>query len=413
MAFFKNDWIPFVCSTDISIAISSDKLAIRTKGDGQWKKYTYQDSTFTVTLSGLLKFDAENWTGWDMIDNQLNFSHILVRCTFDDENGNVRTLQGYVMIEASTLSIAPGALVKNDFALQGNGKLDIFDGLVACPTVITGITVDGQTASDGIVHVSYTYTGSAYQIKYRIDDMGDYAYAVADLVLDIPGLALGSHSIEIIPVCQNGYEGTGDVQDFVVTQDQTCGTVITSITVNTTNKFAQAVYTGTATQMKYRIDGGQWNVVAIATIISLLSLPVGNHTIDMVPICSNNVEGTGNSASFTIASNPSQSLITYNFSNGTTGRTIVSMSIWLNGVLTIQESTTTTGTFVAPVGATIKAELIAIDRNVGETIIGSLAVQDDTLGTVLSNQTRTDIGMTLTYTFTANGDDFTITEGAN
>jgi len=348
-----------------------------------------------------------------MIENQLNFFHVLVRCSFDDENGNVRTVQGYVMIESSALSYSPGTVVKNDFSMQGNGKLDMFDGLIPCPTVVTSITVDGQTADDGIVHVSYTYTGVAYQIKYRIDGTGDYAYAVADLVLDIPGLSVGSHSIEIIPVCQNGYEGTGEDQDFMVTRALTCGTVISSITVDTTNKFAQAVYTGSATQMKYRIDGGIWNVVPITTVVSLLSLPVGAHTIEMVPICSNNVEGTGASQDFTISSTPSQSQITWNFSNTTTGRTIILMNIWVNGVLTVQESTTGTGSFIAPVGATIKAQINATDRNVLEEIEASLAVSDDTTSVVLTNQSDSGVSVLLNYTFTANGDDFTITEGAS
>jgi hypothetical protein len=404
LAFFKNDWIPFVCSTDVSIAITSDKLQIRTAGDGYWKKFTYQNAAFAITLSGVLKFDAANWTGWDMIDNHLNFSHVLVRCSFDDKNGNIRTIQGYVMIESSTLGFSPGALVKNDFSMQGNGKLDMFDGLVPCPTAITSITVDGQTASDGIVHVSYTYTGDAYQIKYKIDGSGNYLYALADLVLSVPGLALGSHSIEIIPVCVNGYEGSGLTQDFVVTQSQVCGTVISDITI--TPSIATSVYAGTATQMKYRIDGGIWQNNSITYSVPIGNLPVGVHTIEMVPICSNNVEGTGLMKPFTIAIQPSQSIINYSFALFGTG----DMLIYVNGVLTVSlnASTGSPGSLVVPNGATIKWSISSsLDGRPGSRAL-TLRTQDATTGVILNNQTATGAAF-LQYIFTTNGDTFNLT----
>lgn len=403
IALFKDDWIPFVCGSNVSIEITCTKVAVRTRGDGHWKKYTYQDAEFSITLSGVLVFDDENWTGWDMLDQQLNFTHVLARISFDDPNGDIRTVQGYVMIEQSTLSWAAGDVVKDDFQIQGNGKLDMFDGLVPCGTVITGITVDGQEASDGIVHTTYTYTGDAYQIKYRIDNTGDYVYVVADLTIDIAGLAIGDHSIEIIPCCANGYEGTGATQSFTVTQAQTCNTVISAITIDSGVTNATAVYTGSATQMRYRIDGGAWNVVPITQVIGTGSLPVGAHTIDMVPICSNGILGTGAEQGFTIASQPSQSDVNWEYI--TLDDVGTSFRLYINGVLVISPHIDGgSGTITVPVGQTIKAVITSSESI--HTI--HLEVADTTTSTILYSQSAADPN-TIQYSWTANGDTYSVT----
>jgi len=310
------------------------------------------------------------------------------------------------MIETSTLSFAPGVLVKNDFSMQGNGKLDMFDGLIPCPTVITEITVDGQEDADGIVHVSYTYTGEAYQVKYRIDGQGDYAYAVADLTLDIPGLAIGDHDIEIIPVCTNGYEGTGMDQDFIVTQAQTCSTVISSITVDTSAKTAVAVVSVSgATQMKYRIDGGAWISALITATISLSALSPGSHTIEMVPVCSNGVSGTGATNTFTISSSPVQSIINYDYENHPPNNYF---DLYVNGVLVISLSATNgSGMITAPVGQTVKV-VLASTLTPSDLRNITLDITDDTTSTSIYSASTVNPDA-LTHSFVADGDEYTIT----
>lgn len=348
-----------------------------------------------------------------MIDNHLNLTHVLVRCSFDDQNGNVKTIQGYVMIESSTVGISPGALVKNDFSMQGNGKMDMFDGFVPCPTVITSITIGGQTAPDGIVHVTYAYAGSAYQIKYRLDGVGDYAYALADQQLDIPGLAIGSnHSIEIIPVCSNGYEGTGQVQQFIVTQALTCSGVISDITIilgsgGVVNR-AVAIYSGGATQMKYQIDGGIWQVTSINSVVNLTFLPLGAHTITMVPICANNVEGAGFTKAFNVTVNPSQSVVQLHGNIAGSGvgapRGAVNLiQLYVNGVLTlVNPGSGVTNQTVVPVGATIKGVVTTSQNRPMEIQTLNL-----TASTTLDDQTAVGPG-TLQFSFVADGSTYRI-----
>lgn len=403
LSFFKDDWIPFVCASDISISLTATKAAVRTAGDGHWKKWTYQDSSYALTLSGLLKFDTGNWSGWDMLDNMMNFNNILFRCSFDDQNGDVKTVQGFCMIETTTLTWAMNNLVKNDFQLQGTGKLDLFDGLIPCPSVITAIAITGQTAADGIVHSAYTYTGDIYQVKYRIDATGDYAYAFPAVIIDTPGLSVGDHSIEIIPVCLNGYEGTGLTQNFTVTRALVCTAAITAINISA--GAATNINTGGATQMKYRIDGGMWVFALINTSIPVGSLAVGAHTIEEVPICSNGVSGTGLVQSFTISVQPAQSIINYLFTLATGTATIKAFNIYVNGVLTVSSATSGSGSISVPLSATISAVVSCGDS--GHHI--RLQVSDQTTSTAMYDHTVPSPDA-VGFIFTANGDTYFISE---
>lgn len=326
-----------------------------------------------------------------------------MRCSFNDQQGNIRTVQGYVLVQKSTFSYSSGDLVKDDFQLQGNGELIVFDGYVPCPTAITSITVAGQEDPSGTVSVSYEYTGEGYQVKYRLDNNGDYAYALADEILNIGRPFPGGYSIEIIPVCVNGFEGTGLVQDFVVTLGQTCNTVITSITIDTTNKNASANFTGAATSMQYQFDGGPWIIAPITQLVSLSNLSAGAHTINMVPICSNSVLGTGFTQPFTITSQPSQSVLNWFYSESHSGGFIGSLSIYINGVLTINQQTPGSGSIVAPTGSSVKI-VTAANRT---SLAPVQTITDDTTGTIINTQTGAVGGM-VQYFLTPDGDTIRI-----
>lgn len=341
-----------------------------------------------------------------MLDNQFGFSNVLARVSFDDENGNIKTVQGQMMIETSTLSYAPGALVKNDFQLQGNGKMDLFDGLIPCDSTITSIIVTGQTAADGIVHFSYTFSGPAYQVKYRIDGIGQYAFATAGAIIDVPGLPNGNHAVEIIPLCQNGYEGTGLEQSFQVTNAQTCTSSIDSITVDTSAFSITNTHAGSATQMRYRIDGGVWIDALITDSISIASISPGNHTIEEIPVCSNGVEGTGLVQNFTIAAQPSMSTVNWSFT--TVGNYNI-FSIYVNGTLTINQSTAGSGMITVPLGAPIRTVVYGPSRLPDRNV--NLSITDSTTATSIYNHTSLAYAFgsaTEQYTFNADGDTYQI-----
>src|ERR1700748_1804244 len=322
-----------------------------------------------------------------MLDNILNFTTVLMRCSFVDDNGNVRTVQGEVSMQKNTFSYAPGDVVKGDFQLQGNGQLIVFDGYIPCPTTIDSITVDGQTGVTGDIDVTYTFTGDLYQVKYRLDESGDYFYALALQTIHLLNPGLGAHVIEIIPICTNGYEGTGLMQDFQVTEGNLCNSTITSITINGGNTAATNTYTGSATQMQYRIDGGIWTVQPITSPVSLAGLAVGDHTLEEVPLCSFGtgfIQGTGLVKNFNIPTQPAQSILHYQLITDTLASNI-HLDIYINGVLNISVYNPGTGSINFPVGAALFINFVSLYGNVSQS--NRLQIFDDTLGTVIQDRT--------------------------
>lgn len=414
LSFYKNSFLPFVCSSTVTIDLTGDELPIRTLGSGKWKGVTYQNLGYSISLSGVLVYDIANFSGWDMLENQLNFLHVQFRLSYTHGDGTVKSFQGYCMVKSTTFTSPVSDVVKDDFALTGNGELMYFDGFVPCPSTIATITVTGQTAADGIIHVTFTYTGAPYQAKYRVDNTGAYTYVAIGPTIDIPGLPIGGHSIEIIPVCQNNYEGTPLSQTFVITQNLTCALVISSITVAGTGPVTVSnnytPLTAMSVNMKYRVDGGAWVITNLQNVIGLGGLTIGSHAIEEVPICSNGVEGTGLVQSFSVTTGSVSATI--NWSNAFIPGGTTLLSIYKNGVLIVNQVVTGSGTFTALNTDSIKAVLsVNFSGNRDTTLI----VRDQTISVDLYNNfvittPGSPSGM-LQFTFSPTGGDTYLISG--
>jgi hypothetical protein len=398
-----NGFVPFLCASEITVTLSSDELPIRTSKDGHWKKVAYQNASWSVSLSGLVKFDDDaNFTFWDSVDNWLNFNSIQCRVTFDDTLGNVRSIQGYVIFKSNTASWSAGSLVKTDIDMDGTGQLMVFDGTIPCDSAIAGITVSGQTGGSGIVSIAYTYTGSPYQVKWRLNGSGPYFYALLGVTITPPELANGTYSIEIIPVCSNSYESDNSAsQAFIVTHAATCSATVSAI--STSGGSLVPTFTGSPSTWKYSIDGGPYTTVSIfITAVDISSLGVGAHTVSVIPTCSNGVDGTGilNQA-FTVSAGPTTFTINWQLASFVAGNTI---QIFVNGVMNLSTSTPGTGSITGPSGATIIARVIG-NNNSGSLV--ELKTQDTTTSSVLNDQTG-HCPVTLSYTFSVTGDTYSV-----
>lgn len=416
MQFYKNDFIPFVCSTKIGIEIESELIPVRTKNDGHNKKFRQKNIGYKVTLSGILKFDEDNWTGWDFLDAQLGFVPVDFRCTFTDDEGNVRSIQGQVVIETSSLDINPADVVKHDFSLQGNGALMIFDGTVPCPSSIDSVTITGQTSVDGIIHVNYTYSGPLAQVKYRIDNMGVWAYADAGTIIDIPGLAIGDHTLNLIPVCVNGFEGDEVDTNFSITLTLSCTLGVTSIVPTVTGSSVSFVINfnalpGAGAYIKYRINDGS-GFGAFVNVTGPLANPMtkvisgfvnGNYTIEIVPVCSNGVSGTGATQAFSVVASSTISVINWDVSIFPPNSLL---SIYKNGALMVNQNTSGSGSFSANAGDTIRSVLSTSGTFPRD---GSLTTTDNTTATTLDSRNYLTDSLhtfgTVEFTFHPGGGD--------
>lgn len=391
LSFYKDTFLPYKCFSSIRINLSTDSQGVATIKDGHWAKSRYKGLNWTVDLSGPLMIDTDNFTGFDLFENQLGFVNAIMLCSFTDSANNIKSVQGEVLISASAFSVDPGNLVKDDISMIGYGELKYFDGVVPCPTSIDSITVTGQTAADGIIHVTYTYTGPVYQVKYRTDNIGPYSYALIGDQIDIPGLSLGEHSIQIIPVCTNNYEGAEDSASFTITQNMTCSLAVTSITpvitgsaANITVVFNASIATAV---IKYSVDGGALqNFIGItgptSLTIHLTGLSIGTHTIRVVPYCSNQVPGTDMTQGFNVTSNPTLSTINWTGSFVAAGS---NLSIYKNGILVVSTGANNSGSFTALNTDSVRSVLTTPHSFI--TRSGRLKTTDSTTTVVLNNQT--------------------------
>lgn len=417
LSFLKDDYMPFMCASDIAISIDVDERQVRTTGDGAFKKTEYQAVGYSMTLSGVLVFDSLNMDTWQMISNQLSFIKMPFRLSFKDSTSpfaNIKTVQGTVILKSTQLSGKVGDVVKGTFSMSGNGSLFIFDGLDPCPTQVTAINMTGLTGSTGIVNFTFTFTGDVYQIKYRFDGAGDYSYALTGQSIAVP-FVTGIHSIEAIPVCSNDFEGVGLTQSFTVTQNNSCLSVIGSITIDLANKQAtSAGRSGAATLMRVSIDGGTISTLPITQSVSLSGLTPGNHSITMTPVCvfgAQQLAGIGFTQAFTIATTPSQSVINYTMLLNRSGPIFAGANfrIYVDGNLVIADSGNDSAAINVRIGALIRCEVNITPFGTPGPAEATLQVVDQS-STITLNSSNGSAITGLTFSFTANGDTYSITE---
>lgn len=407
--FDKNGFVPVLCATDITFNHEAKLIGIRTTGDGHYEKNTYQSLNWGVQLSGLIKFDDVNWTGWDMLDNQIGFSDITMKIVFIDDQGNTRGIQGDCVVETTNFGISVSNLVKMDISLTGNGAVMVFDGPVPCATAITGITVTGQAASDGIAHFNYAYTGVINQVKYRIDGSGPYVYTLAPAQIDVPGLSIGAHSIEIIPICVNTYEGTGFIQSFTMTNTFTCSLSVSSVSsanigAGTTLTVTLSSVLGAGAYVQYQLDGGVAVKVFPTVNPFLIRFPVltnGAHSVLITPVCGNGVPGTPFTKTFTSSGGAAVSTINWSNTFGSAGN----LTIYKNGFVVVSSNSTNSGSFTALSTDSIKSVLYGSVSG----RVGTLETDDTTLSTTLDHQTFNAVSA-VSFTFSPSlGDTYSIT----
>ncbi len=414
--WFQKDgeFVPYMCASDITITIETEEVAIRTLGDGHYKKYASQSLSWKVDLNGLLQFDADNFTAFDIVDAQRNFVNVIVRVTFDDLTGNEKTIQGNAVVKTSALSASAGELVKADFNLLGSGAFLWFDGTVSCDTSASfdGTTEAGDGSGDTTIY--YVYSGAVNQVKYRLNGTGDYIFSSAGVNIFYAGLAAGLYSIEVIPLCQNGNEGVGFTQLFVVTRGGSCNLAITSIelsddqtqlliTVNNPDDETSGTY-------QYSIDGGTFfskNLLPDPDPIDVSGLAFGDHTVDVVPFCSSGVLGSDLSGDFTIDSQPSQSVVNWTFNNDPFSGN--QFWIYVDGVMVINETAADLGNSInVNVGQVVRVVLQCTATGGARGV--SLQTVNSTTSTTLNSQSGRS-PQTFIFSWTADGSTYQV--GAN
>lgn len=217
LQFMKaGEYRDFLCATDSSIDFETETKPVKTVGDGIYKRYVGQSIGYTVTLNGLIKLNTgDDPAAFDLLDYQLAMTGIEFRMIFEDEDGNIKVVFGEALIDKTTLAAPSDGFSNANFSFKGNGEPTILDSLVACDSAITVANVDATGLPFLLVINIVTVTGSTpMRYEYSLDGGGRLISYIT--TIDFSGLASGSHSVEIWPICDNGFDGTSITKTFTV-----------------------------------------------------------------------------------------------------------------------------------------------------------------------------------------------------
>lgn len=210
--FKKNDvYVPYGCATDITITFRlTEKKSVKTVGHGNWEKPRGQKKGYGIDLSGLIKYDDDAVPhAFDLYTYFDGMTPIEYLMSFTNDQGQNRFIEGVALITELSLGGGSQGFASGNATMEGDGSVDIRDLLVPCPSSIQSVQLV-EDEPNSIIRIT-AHTGSPARYEYSVDGGGFVTQTansyIQDLILE-GGLGAGVHSITIIPVCENGYNGT-------------------------------------------------------------------------------------------------------------------------------------------------------------------------------------------------------------
>jgi hypothetical protein len=265
--FLKGDaYYDYACATDITIDFVLDEKPVRTYGDGTWYKPRGQRHSYSISLSGLVVFDEPTLPGaFDLLEYLRAMSGIQYRIFFDEPiTSTLKLIEGIALPINVTLGGAAEGFAQGNIELKGDGNVSIRDAIINCPSEVLTIALnDAQTAI-----LITGHTGEPVRYDYGIDGGGlDTAYIFTDPAeLDLPDdIAIGVHTIQIFPVCENGDYGTEFNGSFEIEEVVEPGVCSPPTALN----FSDVTENGATAQWDQLgdppADGYEWEIVDEAT----------------------------------------------------------------------------------------------------------------------------------------------------
>lgn len=210
-------YVPFVCSKDISLEIATNKIETTTLGGGQWLNFDYQNLSWTITLSGALVMDSDNWHALDWFQAQTNFLKLDVVIEYKDNTNAYYTAIGQVMVDRTMLQTNVGQIGLSDLTLQGCKELQIIAGLYECDAIINSVTLINGTGpeptgslavntSPDTVYIIYSFDGGATITEATYTDFTTYKL----FTIYYTG-TFGAHTVTVTPYCSNDLNGTPEI----------------------------------------------------------------------------------------------------------------------------------------------------------------------------------------------------------
>lgn len=435
-----DDFKTLVCAKSVTFNPITDMKETTTVGSGFWKEFRPRKLSYTITFNGM--HQVESLTTQEktktLFDYQVGFLPMPYRIIYQDASGNVMNVNGSVYVTSSLFDISPANLVNATIELQGTGTVEVLDFIPTYINVTVSVTgtanaktrfilykADGTIVYDTSTLLALLPTGGWLvqgQSVVMVVQAGQYAYGVS--TSDVQSLT-NTFDLNTTPAVSIQF-GNADlnqnslptVYDFLTDKTAvfnigatapppTCvapaivgspslpdGTALSSYSYSFT-------VTGSTPFTITNVTKPTWmSIVANGNTIQISGLIGTGDTGSNIPV-SFDINNACGSVTFSDTFNvnlPGTPLATVNWSFTRGGIPMGTLRIFVNAVLTVDQNTTSSGSFSVNAGDVVETQVIGLSSK-------TLTVQNST--TTLYNNTSTGVE---TYTFNAvSGETYTIT----
>jgi hypothetical protein len=226
--FYKGgNFFNYGCAENVEIQFSMETKSVKTIGDGVNKRQKGQSLGYQIELSGLLLDDSTLPVAFDLLDYHRSMADINFRLLFYDNAGLKKTITGYALPINVNLAGGSEGFGSGNITLAGNGDLNQLvtppnpnpvpnpptQPLPNCDAVIGTAHIGTAFPATGLwLYIDTMTSGSVTRYDYTIDGGGvQTAFTGSTLPVrwKLPNsFAIGSHTVIVTPICDNGYSGT-------------------------------------------------------------------------------------------------------------------------------------------------------------------------------------------------------------
>ncbi len=228
---------PVVCAKGFTANFQTEIKETTSRGSGAFKEFDYKAISYNITLTGLIKvveLDGDP-IFFDLEFFQRSFIELPYRAKFINDAGNMKQIQGVVIVQNTNFNAQAGQLADTTAELLGTGSYNITDGVDnTCSNSIetaeineievengeSGLIIGNTADLEVVITALADPDNSIYRFDYWLDSNdrnseftgGEIPVQIATIVSG--SMTVGSHTLHIVPVCENGYDGTEFIVNF-------------------------------------------------------------------------------------------------------------------------------------------------------------------------------------------------------
>jgi hypothetical protein len=225
--FYKGgNFFNYGCAAEVEAQFSMETKSVKTVGDGIWKRSRGQSLALQIELNGVIMDDTSIPVAFDLLDYFKNMTDVQYRLLFYDNVGLKKIISGFALPINVNLGGGAEGHGTGSITLVGNGDPDQIitppnpnpnpnNPVPNCDAEIATAHTElrGSTIQRRWVVVDTMVPGGATISRwdYTLDGGGTQSAFTsgipAEWILPI-AFGIGTHTIVITPICDNGFSGT-------------------------------------------------------------------------------------------------------------------------------------------------------------------------------------------------------------